>query len=106
MNHEETLAAIKLRSDIAKLDVDQETRDRIMAGVAVPKSVPWDLVSETIKAREEAVFQSDLLDNIIEYYRKAVLLAEYKLEDAERLKEVLTEQTDKENIVFEEWVKS
>ena len=105
MNHEETLAAIKLRSDIAKLDVDQETRDRIMAGVAVPKSVPWDLVSETIKAREEAVFQSDLLDNIIEYYRKAVLLAEYKLEDAERLKEVLTEQTDKENIVFEEWVK-
>ena len=105
MNHEETLAAIKLRSDIAKLDVDQETRDRIMAGVAVPKSVPWDLVSETIKAREEAVFQSDLLDNIIAYYRKAVLLAEYKLEDAERLKEVLTEQTDKENIVFEEWVK-
>ena len=105
MNHEETLAAIKLRSDIAKLGVDQETRDRIMAGVAVPKSVPWDLVSETIKAREEAVFQSDLLDNIIEYYRKAVLLAEYKLEDAERLKEVLTEQTDKENIVFEEWVK-
>lgn len=105
MNHEETLAAIKLRSDIAKLGVDQETRDRLMAGVAVPKSVPWDLVSETIKAREEAVFQSDLLDNIIEYYRKAVLLAEYKLEDAERLKEVLTDQTDKENIVFEEWVK-
>ena len=94
MNHEETLAAIKLRSDIAKLGVDQETRDRLMAGVAVPKSVPWDLVSETIKAREEAVFQSDLLDNIIEYYRKAVLLAEYKLEDAERLKEVLTEQTE------------
>ena len=105
MNHEETLAAIKLRSDIAKLGVDQETRDRLMAGVAVPKRVPWDLVSETIKAREEAVFQSDLLDNIIEYYRKAVLLAEYKLEDAERLKEVLTEQTDKESIVFEEWVK-
>lgn len=105
MNHEETLEAIKLRSDIAKLDVDQKTRDRLMAGVAVPKSVPWDLVSETIKAREEAVFQSDLLDNIIEYYRKAVLLAEYKLEEAERLKESLTEQTDKENIVFEEWVK-
>ena len=94
MNHEETLAAIKLRSDIAKLGVDQETRDRLMAGVAVPKSVPWDLVSETIKAREEAVFQSDLLDNIVEYYRKAVLLAEYKLEEAERLKEVLTEQTE------------
>ena len=101
MNHEETLAAIKLRSDIAKLDVDQETRDRLMAGVAVPKSVPWDLVSETIKAREEAVFQSDLLDNIIEYYRKAVLLAEYKLEDAERLKEVLTEQT--ETTTIETW---
>ena len=94
MNHEETLEAIKLRSDIAKLDVDQETRDRLMAGVAVPKSVPWDLVSETIKAREEAVFQSDLLDNIIEYYRKAVLLAEYKLEEAERLKESLTEHTE------------
>lgn len=101
MNHEETLAAIKLRSDIAKLGVDQETRDRLMAGVAVPKSVPWDLVSETIKAREEAVFQSDLLDNIIEYYRKAVLLAEYKLEDAERLKEVLTEQT--ETTTIETW---
>lgn len=94
MNHEETLAAIKLRSDIAKLDVDQETRDRLMAGVAVPKSVPWDLVSETIKAREEAVFQSDLLDNIIEYYGKAVLLAEYKLEEAERLKESLNEHTE------------
>ena len=94
MNHEETLEAIKLRSDIAKLGVDQETRDRLMAGVAVPKSVPWDLVSETIKAREEAVFQSDLLDNIIEYYRKAVLLAEYKLEEAERLKESLTEHTE------------
>ena len=102
MNHEETLAAIKLRSDIAKLGVDQETRDRIMAGVAVPKSVPWDLVSETIKAREEAVFQSDLLDNIIEYYRKAVLLAEYKLEDAERLKdEILSGET--ETVTFETW---
>ena len=105
MNHEETLAAIKLRSDIAKLGVDQETRDRLMAGVAVPKSIPWDLVSETIKAREEAVFQSDLLDNIIEYYRKAVLLAEFKLAEAMELKDSLTEQTDKENIVFEEWVK-
>ena len=102
MNHEETLAAIKLRSDIAKLGVDQETRDRIMAGVAVPKSIPWDLVSETIKAREEAVFQSDLLDNIIEYYRKAVLLAEYKLEDAERLKdEILSGET--ETVTFETW---
>ena len=94
MNHEETLAAIKLRSDIAKLDVDQETRDRLMAGVAVPKSVPWDLVSETIKAREEAVFQSDLLDNIIAYYVKAKDLAEWKLEEAENLKESLTEHTE------------
>lgn len=103
MNHEETLAAIKLRSDIAKLGVDQETRDRLMAGVAVPKSVPWDLVSETIKAREEAVFKDSLLDNMVEYYKKAVLLAEYKLEEAMELRESLFE--DKENIVFEEWVK-
>ena len=94
MNHEETLEAIKLRSDIAKLDVDQETRDRLMAGVAVPKSVPWDLVSETIKAREEAVFQSDLLDNIIAYYVKAKDLAEWKLEEAENLKESLAEHTE------------
>ena len=105
MNHEETLEAIKLRSDIAKLDVDQETRDRLMAGVVVPKSVPWDLVSETIKAREEAVFQSDLLDNIIEYYRKAVLLAEYKLEEAERLKDaILTGET--ETVTLETWGES
>lgn len=105
MNHEETLEAIEMRSRIERLDVDPKTREHILAGMPEPKSIPWDLVSETIKAREEAVFQSDLLDNIIEYYRKAVLLAEYKLEDAERLKESLTEQTDKENIVFEEWVK-
>ena len=101
MNHEETLAAIKLRSDIAKLGVDQETRDRLMAGVTVPKSIPWDLVSETIKAREEAVFQSDLLDNIIEYYRKAVLLAEFKLAEAMELKESLTEHT--ETTAIETW---
>lgn len=94
MNHEETLAAIKLRSDIAKLGVDQETLDRIMAGVAVPISVPWDLVSDTIKAREEAVFESNLLDNMIIYYKKAVALAEWRLADAERLKEVLTEHTE------------
>ena len=94
MNHEETLAAIKLRSDIEKLGVDQETRDRLMAGVAVPKSVPWDLVSETIKAREEAVFKDDLLENMIIYYKKVVALAEWRLEDAERLKEVLTEHTE------------
>ena len=104
MNHEETLAAIKLRSDIAKLDVDQETRDRIMAGVAVPKSVPWDLVSETIKAREEAVFQSDLLDNIIAYYVKAKDLAEFKLAEAMELRESLTEQT--ETTTIETWGES
>ena len=103
MNHEETLAAIKLRSDIAKLGVDQETRDRLMAGVPEPKSVPWDLVSETIKAREEAVFKDSLLDNMVEYYKKAVLLAEYKLAEVMELRESLFE--DKENIVFEEWVK-
>ena len=101
MNHEETLAAIKLRSDIAKLDVDQETRDRIMAGVAVPKSVPWDLVSETIKAREEAVFETSLLDSMIVYYRKAVLLAEYKLEEAMELRESLAEHT--ETTTIETW---
>ena len=101
MNHEEALAAIKLRSDIAKLGVDQETRDRLMAGVAVPKSVPWDLVSETIKAREEAVFKDDLLENMIIYYKKVVALAEWRLEDAERLKEVLTEQT--ETTTIETW---
>ena len=94
MNHEETLAAIKLRSDIAKLGVGQETRDRLMAGVAEPKSVPWDLVSETIKAREEAVFKDSLLDNMVEYYKKAVLLAEYKLEEAMELRESLAEQTE------------
>ena len=104
MNHEETLAAIKLRSDIAKLDVDQETRDRIMAGVAVPKRVPWDLVSETIKAREEAVFQSDLLDNIIAYYVKAKDLAEFKLAEAMELRESLTEQT--ETTTIETWGES
>ena len=105
MNHEETLEAIEMRSRIEKLDVDPETRERILAGMPEPKSVPWDLVSETIKAREEAIFQSDLLDNIIAYYVKAKDLAEWKLEEAENLKESLTEQTNKENIVFEEWVK-
>ena len=101
MNHEETLAAIKLRSDIAKLGVDQETRDRIMAGVAVPKSIPWDLVSETIKAREEAVFKDNLLDNMIEYYKKASLLAEFKLQEAMELREALSEHT--ETVELETW---
>ena len=94
MNHEETLEAIEMRSRIEKLDVDPETRERILAGMPEPKSIPWDLVSETIKAREEAVFQSDLLDNIIEYYRKAVLLAEFKLAEAMELKDSLTEHTE------------
>ena len=94
MNHEDVLEAIRLRSRIEKLDVDSETRERLLAGMPDPKGIPWDLVSETIKAREEAVFQSDLLDNIIEYYRKAVLLAEYKLAEAMELKESLTEHTE------------
>ena len=103
MNHEDTLDAIGLRSRIEKLDVDSETREKLLAGMPEPKSVPWDLVSETIKAREEAVFKDSLLDNMVEYYKKAVLLAEYKLEEAMELRESLFE--DKENIVFEEWVK-
>lgn len=93
MNHEDTLEAIRLRSYIEKLDVDSETRERLLAGMPDPKSVPWDLVSETIKAREEAVFESNLLDNMIVYYRKAVLLAEYKLQEAMELKDSLSEHT-------------
>ena len=94
MNHEETLEAIEMRSRIEKLDVDPETRERILAGMPEPKSVPWDLVSETIKAREESVFKDNLLDNMISYYVKAKDLAEWKLEEAENLKESLTEQTE------------
>lgn len=94
MNHEEVLEEIERRSHIEKLDVDPKTRDHILAGMPEPKSIPWDLVSDTIKAREEAVFESNLLDNMIIYYKKAVALAEWRLEDAERLKEVLTEQTE------------
>lgn len=101
MNHEETLEAIEMRSRIEKLDVDSETRERILAGMPDPKSVPWDLVSDTIKAREEAVFKDDLLENMIIYYKKAVALAEWRLADAERLKEVLTEQT--ETTTIETW---
>ena len=101
MNHEETLEAIEMRSRIEKLDVDPETRERILAGMPEPKSVPWDLVSETIKAREEAVFKDDLLENMIIYYKKAIALAEWRLEDAERLKEVLTDQT--ETTTIETW---
>ena len=103
MNHEDTLDAIRLRSRIEKLDVDVVTREKLLAGMPDPKGIPWDLVSETIKAREEAVFKDSLLDNMVEYYKKAVLLAEYKLEEAMELRESLFE--DKENIVFEEWVK-
>lgn len=93
MNHEETLEAIEMRSRIEKLDVDPKTREHILAGMPEPKSIPWDLVSDTIKAREEAVFESNLLDNMIIYYKKVAALAEWRLEDAERLKEVLTEHT-------------
>lgn len=94
MNHEEVLEEIERRSHIEKLDVDPKTREHILAGMPEPKSIPWDLVSDTIKAREEAVFESNLLDNMIIYYKKAVALAEWRLEDAERLKEVLTEHTE------------
>ena len=94
MSHEETLEAIEMRSRIKKLDVDPKTRELILAGMPDPKSVPWDLVSDTIKAREEAVFKDDLLENMIIYYKKVVALAEWRLEDAERLKEVLTEHTE------------
>ena len=66
-----------------------------------PKSVPWDLVSETIKAREEAVFKRDLLDNMIEYYKKASLLAEFKLQEAMELREALSEHTETNE--FETW---
>ena len=101
MNHEETLEAIEMRSRIEKLDVGPETRERILTGMPEPKSIPWDLVSETIKTREEAVFESNLLDNMIVYYRKAVLLAEFKLAEAMELRESLTEQT--ETTTIETW---
>ena len=104
MNHEDVLEAIRLRSRIEKLDVDSETRERLLAGMPDPKGIPWDLVSETIKAREDAVFESNLLDNMIIYYKKAVALAEWRLADAERLKEVLTEQT--ETTTIETWGES
>ena len=101
MNHEEVLEEIERRSHIEKLDVDPKTREHILAGMPEPKSIPWDLVSDTIKAREEAVFKDDLLENMIIYYKKVVALAEWRLEDAERLKEVLTEQT--ETTTIETW---
>lgn len=101
MNHEDTLDAIRLRSRIENLDVDVVTCEKLLAGVPEPKDVPWDLVSETIKVREEAVTGGSVLENMITYYRKAVLLAEMKLAEAMELKESLTE--DKENIAFETW---
>ena len=101
MNHEETLEAIRLRSRIEKLDVDADTREKLLAGMPDPKGIPWDLVSETIKAREEAMFKDSLLDNMVEYYKKAVLLAEYKLEEAMELRESLAEQT--ETTTIETW---
>lgn len=94
MNHDDTLDAIRLRSRIEKLDVDVVTREKLLAGMPEPKDVPWDLVSETIKVREEAVTGGSVLENMIIYYRKAVLLAEYKLEEAENLKEALFEHTE------------
>ena len=94
MNHEDTLDAIRLRSRIEKLDVDVVTREKLLAGMPDPKGIPWDLVSETIKAREEAMFKDSLLDNMVEYYKKAVLLAEYKLEEAMELRESLAEHTE------------
>lgn len=96
MNHEDVLEAIRLRSRIENLDVDSETRERLLAGMPEPKSVPWDLVSETIKAREEAITGGSVLENMIIYYRKAVLLAEYKLAEAMELKESLTETNELE----------
>ena len=101
MNHEETLEAIEMRSRIEKLNVDPKTREHILASMPEPKSVPWDLVSDTIKAREEAVFKDDLLENMIIYYKKVVALAEWRLEDAENLKESLTEHT--ETTTIETW---
>lgn len=94
MNHDDTLDAIRLRSRIEKLDVDADTREKLLAGMPEPKGVPWDLVSETIKAREEAVFKGDLLDNMIEYYKKATLLAEFKLQEAMELRESLAEHAE------------
>ena len=104
MNHEETLEAIEMRSRIEKLNVDPKTREHILAGMPEPKSIPWDLVSETIKAREEAVFKDNLLDNMISYYVKAKDLAEWKLEEAENLKESLTEHTETNEV--ETWGQS
>lgn len=101
MNHEDVLEAIRLRSRIEKLDVDFETRERLLAGMPEPKGIPWDLVSETIKAREEAVLETSLLDSMISYYVKAKDLAEWKLEEAENLKESLTEHT--ETVSYETW---
>lgn len=101
MNHEETLEAIRLRSRIEKLDVDADTREKLLASMPEPKSIPWDLVSDTIKAREEAVFGGSVLENMIIYYKEVVASAEWKLEEARELKESLTE--DKENTVFETW---
>lgn len=104
MNHEDTLDAIRLRSRIENLDVDVVTCEKLLAGMPDPKGIPWDLVSETIKAREEAVTGGSVLENMIIYYRKAVLLAEMKLAEAMELKESLTE--DKENNKLETWGQS
>lgn len=101
MNHEETLEAIMLRSRIEKLDVDADTREKLLASMPEPKSIPWDMVSDTIKAREEAVFGGSVLENMIIYYKEVVASAEWKLEEAENLKESLNEHT--ETVRYETW---
>lgn len=101
MNHEETLETIRMRSYIESLALDAVTREKILSSMPEPKDVPWDLVSDTIKAREEAVFGGSVLENMIIYYKEVVASAEMKLQEAQELKESLSE--DKENIVFETW---
>lgn len=101
MNHEETLKAIQLRSTIESLDVDPETRERLLAGIPKPKSLPWDLVSETIKAREEAATSSSLLDNLIDYYKTAAVAATWRLEEAQTLKESLASHAETSTV--ESW---
>lgn len=101
MNHEDVLEAIMLRSRIEKLNVDADTREKLLASIPEPKSIPWDLVSDTIKAREEAVFGGSVLEDMIIYYKKVVASAEWRLEEALELKDSLTEE--KENISFETW---
>lgn len=94
MNHEEILKAIQLRSTIENLDVDVPTIKRLLSQVDEPKSLPWDLVSETIKAREEAVSEGSVLDNMIAYYKAVAVAATWRLEEAQTLKESLTSHAE------------